>query len=271
MDGTVSWTSLLAMFSTLVMSFAFPIALWLYVRRKEKKITLAVIAGALGFIVPQLLIRLPVLQLLGSHADWVYLTSTRRAFTLVFYPLTAALFETAGRLVVIGVVLRNRRSYHTALGAGIGHGGAESIGLIGQMYINNIIISIMINSGRLPDFPGMAETVTALTQTPPSLFFLAGVERVLVIPLQIALSVLLGGFIARKQWAAGILCCIGLLFAVDFGVIFMSSQRVSVWLIEGFLLLVAIASIWLVRLLKKRFSELAIPDDEAEQAVHEGY
>ncbi|NLM78444.1 MAG: YhfC family intramembrane metalloprotease [Ruminococcaceae bacterium] len=271
MPDTVSTTSLLAMFSTLVLSILFPVVLWLAVRRQDKKATLAVIAGAIGFIIPQMVVRLPLLQLLGRQPDWVFFLSTRRVFALVFYPLTAALVETAGRLAVLGVVLKKRRSFYAALGAGIGHGGAESIGLIGLTYINNIILSVLINRGTLPNLAGLEEALTALRETAPLLFLMAGVERVLVLPLQIALTVLLAAFWQRGRLFAGILCCAGLHFAVDLVAVFMSSQQMSLWLIEGFLLLVALLSIWLIFRQRKWFGEMAIPDDEAEQAVREGY
>lgn len=268
---TVSSSRLLAMFVTLGVSFLLPILLWILAMRKEKRLTTAVIAGAFGFIVPQMVIRLPLLQLLSAQAEWSFFISTNQLFVLIFFPLTAALFETAGRLVVLGKVLRSRLSYHTAYGAGIGHGGAEAIGLIGLTYINNIVLSFMINSGRLPDVAGMGETVKALTQTEPSLFLVAGLERALVIPLHIALSVLLGLYLSRNRWLYGTLLCVAVHFAVDFGAVFLQMQQVSIWLIEGFLLIVAIGSIWLILLLRKRFALREIPKDEAEAALEEGY
>jgi uncharacterized membrane protein YhfC len=268
---TVSSDQLLAMFVTLGIAFLLPALLWILAMRKEKRMSSAVIAGAFGFIVPQMLIRLPILQWLGAQNSWILFISTNRLFVLLFFPLTAALFETAGRLVVLGKVLRSRLSYHTAYGAGIGHGGAEAIGLIGLTYINNIVISFMINSGRLPDVAGMDATVRALTQTAPSLFLMAGLERALVIPLHIALSVLLGLYVSRNRLLLGAVLCVAIHFAVDFGAVYLQMQQVSFWLIEGFLLIVAICSIWLILFLRKRFILRDIPKDEAEAALDEGY
>ena len=268
---TVSSGQILAMLVTLGIAFLLPVLRWILAMRKEKRLSTAVIAGAFGFIVPQMLIRLPLLQVLSAQSDWVFFISTNQLFVLIFFPLTAALFETSGRLVVLGKVLRNRLSFNTAYGAGIGHGGAESIGLIGLTYVNNIVISFMINSGRLPDVAGMDATVKALTQTEPSLFLMAGIERALVIPLHIALSVLLGLYLTRNRLLLGTILCVSIHFAVDFGAVLLKMQQMSIWLIAGFLLIVAVFSIWLILFLKKRFILREMPKDEAETALEEGY
>lgn len=267
----VSTSQLLAMLVTLGIAWLLPVLLWILAVRKEKRLTTAVIAGAFGFIVPQMVIRVPILQLLARQAAWLDFNSNNPLFGLIFFPLTAALFETAGRLIVLGKVLRSRLSYYTVYGAGIGHGGAESIGLIGLTYINNIVLSFMINRGSLPDVAGLEEAVGALTGTEPSLFLMAGLERAFVIPLQIALTVLLGYCLTKNRLLTGAILCLTAHFAVDFIAVLLQHRQVTPWLIEGFLLIVAILSIWLILFLKKRFAVYAIPKDEAETAVDEGY
>lgn len=268
---TVSTSQLLAMFVTLGIACLLPLFLWIGAARKDKRLTTAVIAGAFGFIVPQMLIRLPILQFLARQAAWLDFMRNNPLFVLIFFPLTAALFETAGRLIVLGKVLRSRLSFYTVYGAGIGHGGAESVGLIGLTYINNIVLSFMINRGSLPDVAGLEEAVVALTGTQPSLFLMAGFERALVMPLQIALSVLLGYCLARNRLVTGAILCLLTHFTVDFVAVLLQNRQVSPWFIEGFLLVVAILSVWLILFLKKRFAIRAIPKDEAETAVDEGY
>ena len=56
--------SMLAMCATIVLCFLLPALLGLYAARRERKLIAPVLLGAAGFALPQLLIRLPLLQLL---------------------------------------------------------------------------------------------------------------------------------------------------------------------------------------------------------------
>jgi uncharacterized membrane protein YhfC len=263
--------NILLMFSTLILSIGFPIVIWILFARKRKGVSIAVIAGAAGFFVPQMIIRLPVISLLSVLPGWVDFNENNILLSISLFAITAALFESTGRLVVFKALLKNKLSYNSAVGAGIGHGGIESIFLIGLTYINNIVFSLLINNDMLPDIPGMDQAVKALTQTAPELFFLAGIERVFTIFLHIALSVLLCYFIIQKRALLGFLLTTAIHFLIDFIVPILSVNKVSFWLIEGVLLIVAIFSILFVRSMKMKYPEIEISKDPAEIALEEGY
>ena len=172
--------------------------------------------------------------------------------------LTAGLFETAGRLVVLKVALGKRLSFTTGLAAGAGHGAMESIGLIGLTYVNNLVISVMINAGFLsmmiPD-EKLAESVRqALTGTAPDLFLAAGLERVFTMVFHIAMSVLLCYFIMKRQSARGFGLVLFLHFAVDFAISLMQVQGLSTWVIEGAVFVVALLALALVFWIRPRFA-----------------
>ncbi len=89
---------------------------------------------------------------------------------------------------------------------GIGHGGAQAILLVGGTCIYNLILSWMINrSGTdilMANLSGaqmsnMQHAVQALIQT-PEIFCLAGIERLVIIPLHVALSMLVWMAVQRK-------------------------------------------------------------------------
>ncbi len=273
----VSTQALFSMSITLIVSLVLPVLILLFLMKGRKGVFGVWVAGALGFIVPQLLIRIPVLQFLGQTAGYQAFALSRPVALAFLLAITAGLFETAGRLAVLKGALANRLSYRTGLAAGAGHGGIEAMALIGLTYVNNLVISIMINQGRIsqliPDDPAMAQHVTQLlVQTPPSTFLMAGVERILTMVFHIALSVLLAWFILRKHSVVGFLVVTGMHFAVDFLAVTLSQNGVSMWTIEGILLVIALGSLLLIVKMKPRFqNDQEIPVDPGEQAVQDGF
>ncbi|MCL1808501.1 MAG: YhfC family intramembrane metalloprotease [Clostridiales bacterium] len=267
----VSSDRLLFMFITLGLSVLFPIALWIVFALRKKRVTAAVLAGTVGFVVPQLFIRVPVLQLMALNQQWVAFCARNTVLSCAFYASTAALFETAGRILVLRGLLHKSLSYDTALGAGLGHGAAESIGLIGMTYVNNIILSFMINAGTLPAAPELQPAVEALTQTQPSLFLLAGLERVFTIAFHMALTTVLSLFILKKDLFKGALLVIAMHFAVDFIVPLAMAKGLNAWAAECIICLVALGSAALIALLKSKFPVVESPEDPAAIALREGY
>ena len=126
----------------------------------------------------------------------------------------------------------------------------------------------------LPEIPGMeatVEAITAISKNAPELFFLAGVERVFTIFFHIAISVLLCYFILKGKTLQGFLLSIVIHFSVDFIVTLMSTNGISVWLIEGVVLVVAVIIIIIIRGMKSRYPVGEIARDPAEIALEEGY
>jgi uncharacterized membrane protein YhfC len=273
----VSASSLLFMIITLLLSLFLPVGFLLILQKGRRGVFSVWIAGALGFFLPQIVIRLSLLQLLGSRL-WFQDFADENPYVFAFLiAASAALFETTGRLIVLKFVLSKRLSYMTGLAAGAGHGGIEAVYLIGLTYINNIVISFFINANKLsvliPDNPELADSIRqTMLETSPHLFLLAGVERVFIMVLHIALSVLLALCIIKKHPALGFLLVSLMHFLVDFIVTILQLNRISFLIIEGMLLLVALVSLVFVVKIRPRFGDnMVIPIDPGEQAVNEGY
>lgn len=273
----VSNPALISMIFTLVVSLVLPIVILLALMKGRKGVFSVWVAGALGFVVPQLIIRIPILQYLGQTAGFQAFALTRPILYAFLLALTAGIFETVGRLVVLKYTLAGRLSFRTGLAAGAGHGGIEAMVLIGLTYVNNLVVSFMINTGKLsqliPDNPAMADSIRKLlVETPPATYLMAGLERMLTMVFHTALSVLLAWFIYRKHGVLGFILVTTLHFAVDFTAVILSQNGISMWVIEGALLVIAGASLFMIRWLKPRFQqEQEIPVDPGEQAVNEGF
>jgi len=272
----ISSTSIVFMIITLAISIFVPIFFLLVLLRGRKGVFSAWVAGALGFFVLQMVIRIPILQFLGTQ-PWFQSFAREQAVLFAFsLALTAGLFETAGRFVVLRFGLYKQLSFMTGLSAGAGHGGIESIMLIGLTYVNNLIFSLAINSGTLasllPDQVVFDSVVKALTDVPADLFLAAGLERLFTMALHAALSVLLCYCLIRRRPAVGFAAVLALHTAVDFIAVMMQSQGVGTWLIEGVLAVIALFSVGLIMILKPRFKDHQdIPLDPGEEAVREGY
>ncbi len=226
---TVSMASILGMFFTLLISIGLPIALLITVRKKWKGEIYCFLLGACVFFVAAMvleqLMHVAVLGLTGNlltNNIWLY---------ALYGGLAAAIFEETGRLVAMKRFMRKRLTTENALMYGVGHGGFEAILIVGLSYISNIMVAILINTGSMNNTisamdeasgTAMIESLSALWTTPAQMFYLAGVERICAITLQIALSVLMYcGVRYEKLMFAGMAYAAH--FLVDFGTVLLSS------------------------------------------------
>ena len=183
---TVPVLSIAGMAVAMLVSFALPIALFIYSKKKLHAKTAPFFIGCGVFVV--------MVVLLESLAHNLILGSTGTAIT----GLMAALFEETGRYVAMRRFVKPL-DFDNAFMYGVGHGGIEAMILIGISMLSNIVSSVMINSGAMAaslaalDADTAAKTaasLSALWQTPSAYFFLSGLERVIAITLHISLSLL---------------------------------------------------------------------------------
>ncbi len=208
MDIKVSGLAIACMVATAAISFLIPLALLWYVRKKKGADLAPFFVGCIVFVLFALVLEgaLNRALLLNSAAGerilgspWLY---------GIVGGLMAGIFDETGRFVAFKTALRKYRGKDSnAFSYGIGHGGIEAMLLIGLSYISNIALSLMINSGMMETLLAQVPAEAAaqvqgafaqLTGTAPSLFLMAGLERISAIGLHIALSVLVW-FAAKKR------------------------------------------------------------------------
>ena len=188
--------SITGMAFALLVSFALPIALFIYSKKKLHARTAPFFIGCGIFVV--------MVILLESLAHNLILGSTGTAITgspllyALYGGLMAALFEETGRYIAMRFFVKPL-DFDNAFMYGVGHGGIEAMILIGLSMISNIVSSAMINSGAMAaslaaldadTAAATAASLSALWQTPSAYFFLGGLERVIAITLHISLSLL---------------------------------------------------------------------------------
>lgn len=220
--------SMVAMVITLGICTVVPLlALIVYaIKNKGKGVWIAWLLGAAGFFVMQIVIRTSIFSLVQMMPGFMQFVADYYIVYVAILAFTAALFEVVARYVV-AKILKKKQCYEVAVGAGLGHGGIEAIVLIGLTYVNNILYSIMINTGAFDtmvsqtakmgvDVSQLMMAKKLLITTHPMMYFLAGYERILTMVIHIALTVLVFYFVSKKKDFVGIILCLLIHTLVDF-------------------------------------------------------
>ncbi len=274
----VSTASMITIGISLCVTLILPILVYVVycARNKGKGVFTAWLLGAAGFVVCQILIRIPILNILSLSQGFMEFAEKHYVWYCLVLAFTAALFEVAGRYGV-AKLLKERVTYERSFAAGLGHGSIEAMLLVGVTYINNLTYSMMINTGS---FDTVIEQVAAmgvdaapyeamrdtLINTPSLIFLLGGYERILTVILHIALTMIVCYFVSCKKDMQGILICVGIHWTVDFVNPLISglateylgnmiTTEMSYVMIYIFLTAVAVASVMVIRRLKARWVE----------------
>lgn len=272
----VPTVSILGCIVTLLISLILPAALLMVyaARNKGQGIVSAWFLGAAGFFVPQILIRLPILNTLAVTPGFTAFTQNHLFAYSLSLAFTAGLFELAGRFAVAKLLNRKNLTRKRSLAAGLGHGGIEAILIIGMTYINNLVIMLMINSGSFDalisqtaslggDVSQLQAVREALLTTSPFLFLLAGFERILTMIAQAAMSMIVCWGVHVKKAGKGALLCLlfhtlidtsaGIsLLATDAGGNALS-QTTAYIIIYAILILAAGLSLYVLREIRRRW------------------
>lgn len=246
----VSSTSIGFMLFTLVVSIGLPVGLAIYLCVKKKASVVAVLVGVLGFLVTQVLIRIPLLQAAGGM-PWFRSMAANLPLYALFLSFTAGLFEETGRWLGFRFLLKNKLETKNALAYGVGHGGFESIYLVGLAFINNIAISLMINNGTFdttvaPALGANAEVLKSqLVNLPPTIFAVGGIERALTICAHIGMSLLVYYAVryGKPRFYVFALLAHTLL---NLGAVLLARLPNGTWFSEGYLAVFAVLSLVLI-------------------------
>ncbi len=185
----------------------FPLLLALWLRRRLRVSWKYFGYGALVFGIFQLLTRVPAM-LIGQYLLAGALNSSRFLMVgwVVLAALTAGLFEEGGRYLGYRFLWKKGedRTWPQALMYGAGHGGLESMLLVGGLALIgllNIVIVSRIDAAALPPDQALAifQAQETISLTPWWAPLLAALERFLVMVVQISLAVLVLQVFARRQ------------------------------------------------------------------------
>lgn len=279
----VSTASMIAIIITLFITLIAPVIVWIIygVKNKGKGVWKAFVLGAAGFVLLQMIIRMPILNIVSLVPGFGTFVAEYYVVYCLILAMTAALFEVVARFGV-AKILQKKINYEQGVAAGLGHGGIEAILIVGMTYINNLLYAIMINSGTFAqtieavaatDTTGTAEAQllaiqASLVEAPSYLFYLAGYERVLTVIFHTAMSLLVCYLVYKKKAVLGV----GIAFVAHFLVDFIAplinglatpylgsviSEGTAYVIIYSFLTVVAIASFVVIVMIGKKWKKEA--------------
>lgn len=274
-------SSVLACVVTLFISLILPvICLIVYARRyKGGRIVSAWFLGAAGFFVPQVLIRLPLLNLLSASSAFQALAQNHVLLYYLCLAFTAGLFEMAGRFAAAKGLGKNLTPQR-AVAAGLGHGGIEAMVLIGVTYISNLTLIFMIQTGAFDaliaqtaaagaDVSQLEAIRQALVNTSAGLFLAAGLERILTMICHTALSALVCFGLATHRAGKCLLLCLVLHTLLDISAAIqyllqkVLSQATAYCIVYVYLAAFALGSVLILRYIRANWPS-TLPE-EAEK------
>lgn len=238
---SVPGLSIFFIIMNMLIGVAIPVVLCIVFRKKRKCDFLPFWAGCgvmflFAFVLEQTVHFAVLSTPAGSvirNSLWLY---------ALYGGLMAGLFEETGRLAAMKFLLKKKQSNdYNALMYGAGHGGFEAFYLLFFGMLNNLIYSVMLNSGSAEllmsglDSANQAAVQSAfdtLASTSPFLFLASPVERLAAVTAQLSLSVLVW-FAAKEGGKIGwYFLAVLLHFLLDAAAAVMSGLGVPVALIE---------------------------------------
>jgi len=273
----VSTISFAAMSMSAILSIGVPVALFLVVRKSYGKGILPALIGGAGFFVFAIVLeQILHLFVLRPDLETGAIALMQRPFLYMLYGAFAAgIFEETARFVSFHILKKRRAGFGVALKHGIGHGGIEAVLIGGATMISNLALGALLNTLGAEGLarvygPAVFAQAQEIAATSPAMLFLSGAERMMALVIQISLSVAVyyAVYKPRKIWLFPLAILLHAL--VDCPVaLFQVGAITNVWLVEGVILVFAVALAVGAVFLHKRMEKLASQDANiAESAAH---
>lgn len=161
----------------IVICYGLPIGGLVFLMRRRKGAGKAFAWGVAAFVVSQLFIRIPILQLVLPNFSWFAVMQLYPWRYGLFLGLTAGLAEETARWVAIRYFLKEKNTLEHGLAFGLGHGGIEAMLLVG---LNMVAGMVMVLTGQGELFPADGGSL-----------LLAGVERLFAMAFHVGASLLI--------------------------------------------------------------------------------
>jgi uncharacterized membrane protein YhfC len=227
--------------------------------------------GALIFAIFQLVTRVPAVDAIGLvFGKQIQSSPVLRWGWLLILAVTAGLFEEVGRYVGYRLLMRREeKTWNRGVMYGLGHGGLESILIVGLAGLYSLLQLVTISAVGLKVVPAaqraqVAQQLHAIAAQPGWFPLLAAWERLWTIPVQVALSVMVLQVFRRGN--IGWLWLAVLAHAVVDGVTTGVNQllgpgSVSTSLIvEGIIAIFGLIAVWVTFVLRDRPERTASPE-----------
>lgn len=239
------------LFITILLSIGLPISIGIIFKKKLNFSLKTIFVGALIFLIFQIFTRIPILNFIQKTSWYSLYSLSYPTLTIFMISLSAGIFEEIGRFIGFKFFLKKDLNWENGIGYGIGHGGIESILIVGVNYLAYFIISILNNSGKLNSLTQQI-ILEPLIKTPSYQFLFAGIERVFAFSIQIALSLIVLYGIKSKNL---FYLLIAIIFhtIIDFVAVYLYTIYKNIFLTETLVAIFSILSLVYIIKSKKYF------------------
>ncbi|MCD7034007.1 YhfC family intramembrane metalloprotease [Metabacillus sp. GX 13764] len=241
-----------------ILSLLFPIAAFIYFRKKEKILVRPALTGVLIFVVFALVLEAALnFYLLNVNKSTAFI-KTNPYYFAGYGALAAGVFEETGRYVAFAWMLKKFRERRDALAYGAGHGGIEMIIVGAFACLQYIVLSGVVNSGALDGWNLPADTAqqikVSMLGITAEMSFMMGIERVLAFFIQLALSLMVFYGVKNKKIGYFFLALL-LHTAIDFVVVIGTVLKFGTFVNDLILLVFAVLAAVYIRKTKAWSSE----------------
>lgn len=216
------------------------------------------VAGALGFVLTQVLLHVPLFIELGI-GDNVVLFMVSGLFT--------ALAAGVGRYLIVRWTLSDKLSWGGAVCAGTGHGFCEALFLFVFFYsIEIMVMQIGEESGEI--------LVEALFNRSLAYVFVDFIAQISAIGFHIAMYLIIVNGILKNQAMKGLLLVCGLQILYTFFKYYFVVENQNLWMCAAAVILIGVLScIYLIQTYRsmEAKNQIDFEKDEGEKALEEGY
>lgn len=244
-----------------VIAVGVPAALAIYSNRRFKASWTIIMYGAIAFIVAYFLnsFLLSLVQPLITSGEYPWMST---GWFNILFPITGGLLagflEQGANWLALKISGDMGKSWSSALGLGVGHGGMESIYAVGIPLLLTVFQVFSLQKNGIaslnlsePEAASLQESLDAFYATPWHLPLAIGVDRLLAFVPQITASILTWLAFRKRGWY-WFLAAIGLQALAFCTASFLGGNDASIWIAEAVLLVIAAASAYILYLVKTR-------------------
>jgi len=164
-----------------------------------------VIFGAFVFLAIQVAFRVTLLNYV-IYQSWFSSINNNIVYTGLVLGVVNSFFDELSRFFSFKFVLNDALEWKNGIAYGIGYGGFEMMVLAGLSYTGNLILSLMIHArvfdsaaASMLSTENLQQVKMSLIHTMPAAFLLGGIDRIFIIFIQMALTlVVLYGVMNNK-------------------------------------------------------------------------
>ena len=250
----------------------FPIALAFFLIRKMKSSWVVVAVGAMAFVISQI-IHIPILQGLAPAWSSEQFLAMPQMMQNLIYAVTlgflAGICEEPMRWLSFQILHEKGKKVQTGILLGVGHGGIESILIVGFSSLANFIILLSLKNGWLAEYPGVTpDMITQFFGAAWHLPLASALERLSAMGVHIGFSLMVWQSVKHRSWL-WFLGAVLLHALFDALAVMLVSLGLGIWAIEIIIfIMAAVVVFWTVKTAKHEWElQLANEPTKAEIAA----